>query len=122
MEAREFLISAQELIQGGREVDYRNAISRAYYYAYHVCRISLTSHLQIGITPSHQRLISDLLNYPDEKVKFFGKKLRQLKIVREQADYKLNIRFSRYEASQHLRHVQNLLLDIDNWLQSFQDK
>jgi uncharacterized protein (UPF0332 family) len=38
MDAQEFLISAREMLQKGREVDYRNAASRAYYAAYHVSR------------------------------------------------------------------------------------
>ena len=35
MDARDFLQSAEEMIQGEREIDYRNAASRAYYSIFH---------------------------------------------------------------------------------------
>ena len=41
MDAKEFLTSAQALIEGHREIDYRNAASRAYYCAFHLGRMLL---------------------------------------------------------------------------------
>ncbi len=120
MDAKEFLTSAQELIQGNREVDYRNAASRAYYYTFHICRTLLAKlpHSQSSIGASHEKVVLDLLSYPDKKLNTFGRKLEQAKTLRHQADYKLLMRFSRANAKLVLRHAHDISSGIDDFWQS----
>lgn len=124
MNAREFLSTAQELIQGNREIDYRNAASRAYYCAFHRCKMLLEElpKSQGCLGASHQKVILELLSYPDKEVNKLGKKLEQAKRLRQKADYQLNARFSRYEASRIVSQVQNILSEIDDYLRSMKDK
>ncbi len=63
MDVKEFLTSAQKLIEANSEVDYRNAASRAYYCAFHLCRILLEKlpQSQDNIGTSHQKIIEKLL-------------------------------------------------------------
>jgi len=116
MDAKEFLISAQEFIQGSREIDYRNASSRAYYCAFHMCRTLLEKlpHTQHSIGSSHEKVIADLLSYPDKRIKKLGRKLEQAKTLRHQADYQLNIPFYRSSAKQVLRHAEEISWQVDD--------
>jgi uncharacterized protein (UPF0332 family) len=118
MDTKEFLGSAQELIQGNREIDYRNAASRAYYSAFHCCKSLVeklpNTHGSIG--SSHQKVVADLLSYPDNRIKKLGRKLEQAKTLRHQADYKLHIPFTRNNAKQVILHVKQILLEIDEIL------
>jgi len=116
MEARDFLTSAEELMQGNREIDYRNAASRAYYFAFHFCQESLGNlpHLQGNIGTTHQRFIADLLSYPDKKVQSLGNQLKHIKKVRYKADYKLNKKFYRHEASRLLSSAKKISTEVEN--------
>jgi len=122
--AQEFLMTAQELLQGNREIDYRNAASRAYYCAFHRCKMLLEElpNSQGSIGASHQKVILELLYYPDKEVNKLGKKLEQAKRLRQKADYQLKVTFSRYEASRIVSQVQNLLSEVDDYLRSLKDK
>jgi uncharacterized protein (UPF0332 family) len=124
MEAQEFLTSAQKLIQGNQEIDYQNAASRAYYCAFHLCRMLLEElpYSQGSIGASHEKVISELLSYPDKKLNQLGRKLEQAKRLRQKADYQLNVTFSRYEASRLLFQAQKISSFVDDYLKSFQDK
>lgn len=120
MQAMDFLTSAQELLQGHREVDYRNAASRAYYSIYHICQESLGKlpNLPHNVGATHQKLILDLLSHPDEKVRTLGRKLRQMKTLREKADYQLQVKFSRYEATQLISLAKKMGSEVDDFLQT----
>jgi len=120
MDAKDFLMSAQELIQGNREVDYRNATSRAYYGAFHLC-LQLLEKLpqsQGHVGASHERVISTLLSYSDKRLNKIGRKLEQAKTLRHQADYKLHLPFYRSSAKQVIRHAYDISLDIEQFLQT----
>ncbi|MCP4700641.1 MAG: hypothetical protein GY862_27875 [Gammaproteobacteria bacterium] len=79
MDAIEFLHTAQELIQGQREADWRNAGSRACYAAYHCCIAFHRQHpgLQRNPGSSHDRLVRDFLDSPDKAVRKLGNQLKQ---------------------------------------------
>lgn len=122
MDAKEFLISAQELMQGEREIDYRNAGSRAYYGAFHACRMLLEtlSHSQDSIGSSHQRVINGLLSHPNKQINSLGNKLVRARDFRQKADYQLNVKVSRYEANRLLSLAKKISYEVDELLQSFQ--
>ncbi len=124
MDVRNFLFSAQVLIQGNSEIDYRNAASRAYYAAFHLCRILLEKlpNSPDNIGTSHQRIIDALLFSNDKKLKSLGNKLKVTKELRHKADYKVNVKFTRYDASRTLSHVQKISLEFEELLQSLQNK
>jgi len=78
MDAKEFFLLAQELMQGEREVDYRSAASRAYYSAFHACRILLKTlpNLPGSVGTSHQKVIDELLSHSDKRIHSLGNKLK----------------------------------------------
>jgi len=123
MDAREFFVLAQELMQGHREVDYRSAVSRAYYSAFHACRTLLKNipNLPGSIGTSHQRVIDELLSHSDKQINSLGNKLKVARDLRQKADYQLERAFSRYEASRLLSQVQKILSEVDDYLRSVKD-
>lgn len=124
MDVRQFLTSAQIFMQGGREIDYRNAASRAYYCAFHLCK-NLVETIPIStdnIGTSHQRIIDALAQSHDKRLKSLANKLKVVRELRHKADYKLDIKFSRYEASRALSHTQKITSEVENLLQSLPDK
>jgi len=124
MDVKEFLTSAQKQIEANSEVDYRNAASRAYYCAFHLCRILLEKlpQSQDNIGTSHQKIIDALFLSPDKRLKSLGNKLKMARQLRHKADYKVDIRFTRYEASRALSYAQKIVLEVDHFLQSLPNK
>jgi uncharacterized protein (UPF0332 family) len=122
MDVKEFLTSAQKLIEANSEVDYRNAASRAYYCAFHLCRILLEKlpQSQDNIGTSHQKIIDALLLSSDKRLKLLGNQLKMARQLRHKADYKVDIKFTRYEASRVLSYVRKIVLEVDHFLQSLQ--
>jgi len=116
MEAEKFLESAKIIIEGGQEVDYRNATSRAYYCAFHLCRNFLNTllHAQISDQASHEAVIGELINSPDNKLRKLGNKLRQAKRSRHIADYKLFHEFSYHEAKQTIKHSYEIKIELED--------
>lgn len=118
MDARDFLTSAQQIISGNQEVDYRNAVSRAYYCVFHVCKNLLeklpNSPHQIGT--SHQVLIDKLLSHPDERLATLGHQLSRARDCRTWADYHLSKKFPQYDARRLLTQVQNILSAVEEYL------
>lgn len=101
----DFLLSAEKEFSENGEIHCRNAISRAYYSAYHLA-LALDTNLPNhgGITQNggvHEILITKLTNYPLSlsnlsrdlimKIKSLGYVLRQAKTARHEADYDLAI-------------------------------
>jgi len=76
MEAEEFLESAKILIEGNQEFDYRNAASRAYYCAFHLCQNFLDQHpkLKVSFGATHEKVIHDFLSNSDKRLQKIGKK------------------------------------------------
>jgi uncharacterized protein (UPF0332 family) len=120
MDVREFLTSAQQQLQENSEVGYRNAASRAYYCAFHLCRMLLEKlpQSQDNIGTSHQKIIDALFLSSDKRLKSLGNQLKMARQLRHKADYKVDIKFTRYEASRVLSYVQKMVLEVDNILQS----
>jgi uncharacterized protein (UPF0332 family) len=89
MNVRDFLTLADSLSQGKVEAEWRTAVSRAYYAAFHFARDLLS---QYGFTVpradrAHSYLWLRLANSGHEDVQRAGGQLDSLRRARNQADY-----------------------------------
>lgn len=122
MKAIEFLESAKTSIEIGNEVDVRNAMSRAYYCAYHIAlEIGqyIPDHAGMKNGGSHIRLISKLtechcVENLDKSVmrqlKEIGLKLKRARNKRNMADYQLdNELLTRHYATNQIAEVEIIL-------------
>lgn len=118
---RELLGFAKDCLDRNDEVGYRNAISRAYYAAYHC----VYPALRYGPKDNHQGLIDYLLGdgskgseeYDENTLKAIGFMLQTLKDNRIIADYRLDNNFASgkrdAETAIHLSsNVQNKIIEI----------
>lgn len=106
-----FLESARVLLSGLSEMDYRNAASRSYYAAYHLC-LNLGRRFPDYLDEKsgvHERLILKLENARDKKIKAVGYILRGCKGSRSKADYFLEDKFSKQEAELAIKQVEKLI-------------
>lgn len=89
MNWRDFLALAGRLAAGTTEADWRTAVSRAYYAAFHVAR-RLLADLNF-IVPradrAHQYLVFRLSNCGESVVEQAGRDLDTLRRLRNRADY-----------------------------------
>jgi uncharacterized protein (UPF0332 family) len=95
MAPREFLDLADELLGGTREGDWRSAVSRAYYAAFHVARLLLDG---CGFAvphgeQAHRFLWLRLSNAGHPEVSQAGVDLEYLRRARNRADYDLHVPF-----------------------------
>lgn len=116
MQAIEFLNTAREFLEKEpiREVDCRNATSRAYYCAFHSCKQLLLQYppneSQRGA--EHEKIIAELRNHQDKRFKRLGNMLFDAKNQRVQSDYYLREKFSIQNAKITVGFVQRLLQEI----------
>ena len=91
MNSRDFLDLAAELILGEREADWRSAVSRAYYAAFHVARqlLDICGFRVPQADRSHKYLAQRLMNSGHPEVVDVGLDLDDLRRVRNSADYDL---------------------------------
>lgn len=100
------------------EVDYRIAVSRSYYSAYHETLEFADSVLQLGVSntsgPTHLKLSDCLTNYLcDDKdrqsiVRRLGARMHALHSLRIRADYHLELTITKMEAESMLKNTKNL--------------
>jgi uncharacterized protein (UPF0332 family) len=85
----DFQNTADRLAAGGTEGDWRSAVSRSYYGAFHYFRtLFLTHGLDVGRGgQSHSSLSSGLMNCGLPLVDSFGRRLDRLRTDRTKADY-----------------------------------
>jgi uncharacterized protein (UPF0332 family) len=86
---RDFLSLAGRLTAGGTEADWRTAVSRAYYAAFHVAR-RLFADLNFSVPRAdraHQYLVFRLSNSGDTAAEHAGRTLETLRRLRNRADY-----------------------------------
>jgi len=89
MNWRDFLPLAARSAAGGTEADWRTAISRAYYAAFHVAR-QLLADLGFAIPRAdraHQYLVFRLSNSGEAATAQAGRDLDTLRRLRNRADY-----------------------------------
>lgn len=89
MDARTFLTTADQLAQGTTEADWRSAVSRAYYAAFHVARqLFTTCRFTVPRADrAHSYLWLRLCNCGDAAVQRAGADLDVLRRLRNHADY-----------------------------------
>lgn len=85
----DFLVLAARLAAAATEADWRTAISRAYYAAFHVAR-PLLADLNFAVPRAdraHQYLVFRLSNCGEAAVEQAGRDLDTLRRLRNRADY-----------------------------------
>ena len=106
----EFLTTSSELLAGEREIDWRNAASRAYYGALHRAQtllVQLDQPLPRGQS-THERTIKALTRSSDPVQEKLGRHLRKCKNFRVRSDYELSLRFNRSNAVRCLNLARQL--------------
>jgi uncharacterized protein (UPF0332 family) len=89
MNWRDFLVVASQLGGGATEAEWRSAVSRAYYAAFHVAR-RLLFDLKFTIPRAdraHQYLVFRLSNSGEPAIEQAGRDLDTLRRLRNRADY-----------------------------------
>ena len=84
---------AERLAASTDEADWRAAISRAYYCAYHVARLLLAEDCGIVLpktSDTHQSIHRCLMNGGDAALRAAGSRLESLRGDRNRADYDLD--------------------------------
>lgn len=117
MEPSEFLNAAKSLLQKEEvtEVDYRNAVSRAYYCAFHTCSNLLKkyppSERQCGA--EHEKIIDGLLEHQNKSFHRLGHQLKGAKLRRAKADYRLAEVLTIQDANIVIKSVEKILQEIN---------
>lgn len=117
--------AAKRIVDAGQEIDYRNAASRAYYALYHAAlqlmqrEVGRVKRYPCGV---HQCLINHLEEIAQQGGE--GKitaelgadlagVLAQTKRLRNNADYKLNLRFRESDAQMVISYMYDYLEQIE---------
>src|SRR4051812_7227358 len=111
MTGRDFLTLAARLALGAEEADWRTAVSRAYYAAFHAAR-SLLTDLGFAVPReerAHKYLAFRLTNAPVGRAPRVGLDLDNLRTERNRADYDLDDPFDVAAAVQHVRIAEQVL-------------
>ena len=93
MNGRDFLAVAKNLLAAPTEADWRTAVSRAYYAAFHVAR-QLLGDLSFRVPradPAHAYLWMRLSNCGDPQIQAGGQRLHDLRSERNRADYDIDV-------------------------------
>lgn len=108
-----FLNVAKEWVEKKDECEAheRSAISRAYYAAYHSCRnaLEVLGIPEIDHLPSHQRVIKALKTCDDKDLSSLGRKLADLKVMREAADYDIEFPLPIQNKQLAIRKAESIL-------------
>ena len=115
MNWRDFLLLATRLAAGSSEADWRTAVSRAYYAAFHVAR-RLLADLQF-IVPradrAHQYLVFRLSNSGEAAVEQAGRDLETLRRLRNRADYDEAPPLPQPQAAAAVRVAEGIIQALD---------
>lgn len=113
---KQLLEAAQELAAGNREVDFRNAASRAYYAAYHRCRpIAQRNGLRTSNRGVHSDVIDALRTSTKPALKQLTQMLARCRTLRAKADYSIGEGFRRSEARTSTQQAQKILSIADQF-------
>lgn len=124
MRALEFLETAEDLLRGSREADWRSSVSRAYYAVFNrLCEIFVENIEPRLLAPSgatrkppHGFVKRCLLNSHDydPQASQIGKKLDELRIKRNDADYDLASPLARSLAVETFDEARDLSVAIED--------
>jgi uncharacterized protein (UPF0332 family) len=116
MNWRDFLLVATRLAAATTEAEWRTAVSRAYYAAFHVAR-RLLSDLQF-IVPradrAHQYLVFRLSNSGEAPVEQAGRDLETLRRLRNRADYDEVPPLTQPQAAAAVRVAEGIIQTLDS--------
>jgi uncharacterized protein (UPF0332 family) len=115
MNWRDFLPLASRLAGGTTEAEWRSAVSRAYYTAFHVAR-NLLSDLKFTVPRAeraHQYLVFRLGNSGEAAVEQAGRDLETLRRLRNRADYDETPALSSSQASAAVQVAESILRVLD---------
>jgi uncharacterized protein (UPF0332 family) len=112
MNPRDFLTQAQRLVALTGEEDWRSAVSRAYYSAFHVAREFMES---LGFTVpqadrAHGYLWLRLQNCGEASLEQLGRDLQDLRRQRNYADYDLNRTYRQSDAQRQVGRAAGMIL------------
>ncbi len=118
MNPRDFLDVAAEWATGAREAEWRSAVSRAYYAAFHVARqLLVQSGFAIPDGPTgHAAVWLRLANAGHPDIVAVGNGLNSLRGFRNQADYNLGALFLEALAVTQTEAAQDAISILDQLL------
>jgi uncharacterized protein (UPF0332 family) len=112
---RDFLPLATRLATATSEADWRTAVSRAYYAAFHVAR-RLLADLQFTVPRAdraHQYLVFRLSNSGEAAVEQAGRDLETLRRLRNRADYDETPALTQAQAAAAVQLAEGILKVLD---------
>ena len=115
MNWRDFLLLASRLAAGTTEAEWRTAVSRAYYAAFHVAR-RLFGDLNFTVPRAdraHQYLAFRLSNSGDSAVEQAGRDLETLRRLRNRADYDGTPALTRTQAAAAVQLAEGIIQALD---------
>ena len=115
MNWRDFLALAARLATEPTEADWRSAVSRAYYAAFHVARRLLADlHFTVPRADrAHQYLVFRLSNCGEPAVEQAGRDLDTLRRLRNRADYDDAPAVTRPQAAAAVRLADGIIQALD---------
>jgi uncharacterized protein (UPF0332 family) len=116
MNWRDFLPLAARLAAGASEADWRTAVSRAYYAAFHVARRLLTD-LNFTVPRAdraHQYLVFRLSNSGEAAVEQAGRDLETLRRLRNRADYDEAPALTQPQATAAVQVAEDIIQVLDD--------
>lgn len=116
----EFLVTANRLIFGASESDWRSAASRAYYAVFHFFREWLRGEgLDVGSgAQAHNSLYVGFFNCGIPSVKTIGDRIDTLRGARTHADYDLRKLFLHPKAASYVHEAELVVKDFQSLLKS----
>src|SRR5262245_21425031 len=111
----EFLVQAERWIQDPGEVDWRSAVSRAYYAAFHAAR-DLLRELGFQVPRAaiaHSYLVLRLSNCGDPDLQRAGSELQDLQRERNLADYDIHLTTGHARALRQVQIARSLNLRLN---------
>ena len=112
----DLLEAARDLATGNREVDFRNAASRAYYAAYHRCKpIAKRFGLRSSARGVHSDVIDALNVVTKPAPKQLARLLRKSRTLRSKADYRTDQDLQRSEVETSIRHAEKIYAIADQF-------
>ena len=115
MNWRDFVSLAARLATGATEADWRTAVSRAYYAAFHVAR-RLFADLNFTVPRAdraHQYLVFRLSNSGESAVEQAGRDLETLRRLRNRADYDEAPVLTQPQAAAAVQPAEGTILALD---------
>lgn len=118
---KDFLSLANNSFERRDEIGYRNAISRAYYCAFHAIKFAIDFEAPKG-KPTHESLIRYLVSanntsekIPSLELRSLGYRLAAQRKLRSKSDYQLDETVCEEDAKIELEKTKLFLADIEEF-------